>query len=351
MAAHIISGSSADETWRKATAILLDPELSLCQPSRDGDTLEILHVTLQVEDPSQRWVASRTPALNPAFALVEVLWIAAGRHDAALPNYWNPVLPRFCGQGEYYPGAYGYRLRHQLGIDQLDRVYRALSSSPDSRQCVLQIWDAPADLPNTDGTPASRDVPCNVMALPKIRQGRLEWLQLVRSNDLFLGLPHNIVQFTSLQEILSGWLGVKPGAYVQLSDSLHAYSRDIDAIRSSLVPVVSPTNTDTFALDRRTWDKILPDVMSRLEILTRENLTRAALQAVAFARDAPPAYDNSVLVAAADAARRRAWHDLSHDCIDRCTNPALECLWSRWRARCEGARARRPVVSGVPMVL
>ena len=120
------------------------------------------------------------------------------------------------------------------------------------------IWDATTDLPSNHGTPASDDIPCNVMAMPKIRHGRLEWMEVARSNDLFLGVPHNVVQFTSLQEILSGWLGLMPGAYVQLSDSLHAYERDVDAIRLSLEESTAPPNTDTFALDRLTWKTFCP---------------------------------------------------------------------------------------------
>jgi thymidylate synthase len=335
---HVISKHSADEAWREAAQLLLESDDAAPQSSRAGDTVELLHLVLHIEDPSQRWVTSRTPAINPAFALVEVFWIASGRQDAALPNYWNPALPRFCGTGDEYHGAYGYRLRQHFGIDQLDRVYSALASSPDSRQCVLQIWDSAVDLPHGDGTPASPDIPCNVLALPKIRRGKLEWMQIIRSNDLFLGMPHNIVQFSALQEMLSGWLGVSPGAYHQLSDSLHVYSKDLEAVRSSVQSLAGPRSTDSFALDRRTWDKVMPEAIARLESLTRENLSPSEFKTVAFGRAMPAAYDNSVLVAAADAARRRGWHDLAEDCMCRCTNPALVDLWSRWRLRCETMR-------------
>jgi thymidylate synthase len=330
---HTINGRTADEAWCEAAKLLVDSGEASQQSSRDGQTTELLHVLIQIDDPSQRWIASRVPALNPAFALVEVFWIAAGRQDAALPTYWNPALPQFCGEGTTHHGAYGYRLRRHFGVDQIDRVYRALASSPDSRQCVLQLWDSAIDLPHSDGTPVAQNVPCNVVAFPKVRRGKLEWLQVIRSNDLFLGVPHNIVQFTSLQEMISGWLGVKPGAYGQLSDSLHVYARDLDSVRSSLVKVEVPRSTDDFALDRCTWDKVIVDVIARLEALTKSALSTADFTAVAFANDAPRAYDNSVLIAAADSARRRAWDDLADECVARCTNPALVHLWSRWRTR------------------
>jgi hypothetical protein len=85
------------------------------------------------------------------------------------------------------------------------------------------------------------------------------------------------------------------------------------------------------------------NVMARLDALIRENLSRAEFKAVVFCHDAPPAYDNSVIIAAADAARRRGWSDLQEDCVAHCTNPTLVGLWSRWRVRCETARGAASV--------
>jgi len=329
---HSISGRTADEVWRAAAALAVKSELPI-QSSRVGDTLELLHLGLHIEDPSQRWVVSRTPPINPAFALIEVFWIVAGRKDAAFPTFWNRTLSRYCGTSTDLHGAYGDRLRKHFGVDQLDRVYRTLCNSPDSRQCVLQFWDPAVDLPNADGSPAAADIPCNVAAFPKIRNGKLEWMQVIRSNDIFRGMPYNFVQFTSIQEMLSGWLGVAPGGYHQLSDSLHVYASDFEAVRSGLNRVEAPPNTDSFALDRPTWDLVLPQAVERLEHLARHGLSRPEFEACAFRNDLPRAYENAILVAAADSARRRGWHDLGAESIDRCTNALLVQLWSRWRIR------------------
>jgi len=127
--------------------------------------------------------------LNPAFAIAEIVWIMNGRHDSEFLNRWNSRLPLFAGAGPRYDGAYGHRLRRHFGIDQIQRVCDALSTDRASRQAVLQIWDARTDLPAPDGTAASADVPCNVSSLLKVRGGRLQWTQIMRSNDVFLGLP------------------------------------------------------------------------------------------------------------------------------------------------------------------
>src|SRR6185369_819485 len=210
---HLIEGRTADEVWRAAAGRIGRREGTIEQPSRGGNTLELLHACLVVAEPAERWVLNRRPAMNPAFALAEVVWILSGRDDSGFLNFWNPILPRFAGRGPLYYGAYGQRLRHRFEVDQIRYAFDTLHNAPHSRQVVLQIWDAASDLPIKSGQPRSEDIPCNVCSLLKLREGRLEWVQVMRSNDLKLGWPHNVVQFTTLQEMMAGWLGVNVGSY------------------------------------------------------------------------------------------------------------------------------------------
>ena len=118
-------GQSADEAWCDvARAIRVGDGVSK-QASRNGPTREILHVGMSVRD--ARWVSSRNPPINVAFALAEVVWIMAGRNDSAFLNYINRGLPKDCGTGPTYHGAYGHRLRKRVSLDQLDRAYHASS--------------------------------------------------------------------------------------------------------------------------------------------------------------------------------------------------------------------------------
>ena len=104
---HLIEGGTADEVWREAAARILNRQGTLNQASRGGETVELLHSCLVVNRPSDRWVLNRHPAMNPAFALVEVIWILSGMDDSGFLNFWNPALPKFAGPGLLYYGAYG----------------------------------------------------------------------------------------------------------------------------------------------------------------------------------------------------------------------------------------------------
>jgi len=53
----------------------------------------------------------------------------------------------------------------------------------------------------------------------------------MRSNDAFIGLPHDVFTFTMLQEILSRQLGVEPGGYRHFVGSLHLYERHWEKAR------------------------------------------------------------------------------------------------------------------------
>jgi thymidylate synthase len=331
-AMHLFDATTADEVWLMAAAKFEEADGVRTQESRAGPTREILGAVFTVRNPRQRWVVSRQPAMNPAFALAEVVWIVSGRRDAAFLNYWNPKLPQFAGDAKLYHGAYGFRIRRHFGVDQLERAYQALLNNPDTRQVVLQIWDSSVDFPLPDGSSANPDIPCNVCSFAKIRDGRLEWTQIVRSNDLFLGIPHNFVQFTSLQEILAAWLGVELGSYTHISDCLHIYLRDQNDI-SGTIQGETQANTDTLRFTKAESDLLFAEMSARMDKMTSALLTHRGLGRLARPTDFPKELRNWLLVVAADCARRRRWINLSYDLMAECSNPALKQLWERWLAR------------------
>ena len=339
---HIFEGRTADEVWLKAASEFENSEVVHMQSSRAGQTKEFLGAAFTIHDPRQRWVSSREPSINPAFAIAEVVWIVSGRRDSAFLNYWNPKLPQFAGTGKNYHGAYGFRLRKHLGLDQLERAYQALSNNPDTRQVVLQIWDSTMDFPLPDGSPANQDIPCNICSFAKIRNGKLEWTQILRSNDLFLGVPHNFVQFTSLQEILAAWLGVDVGHYRHVADCLHVYVRDLDNVQKS-GEHIAEKNTDVLRFTKQESDVFFSEMSKRMDRMTNMFLTQLKLKHLTEVEHFPRELQNWLLVVAADCARRRKWIDLSYELMAQCSNPALQQLWERWLGRWSQARQEEMV--------
>lgn len=329
---HLIVGRTADEVWREAAQRISRGEGTLRQASREGDTLELLHTCFVVSEPTERFVVNRRPPMNPAFALAEVVWILSGRDDSGFLNYWNPVLPKFAGDGPLYYGAYGHRLRFRFGIDQIRCAFESLDARPDTRQVVLQIWDAASDLPIHAGDPRSPDIPCNVCSLLKVREGRLEWVQVMRSNDLKLGWPHNVVQFTTLQEMMAGWLGLELGSYIHFSDSLHVYVDQLDGLVESSSLAVE-LNVDRWDLPYPDTVEVIEDIGQRMDVIRSSAGDVKVIEQQGLHEYASRAATNTLTLICADAALRVQAAGLADELASRCTNPVLCQLWKRWRER------------------
>lgn len=313
---RVFEGGTADEVWRRAFA---DVPTWRVQPSRAGPTREALRATFVIADPRQRWVTSRTPPISPAFAIAEVAWILAGDDRLSYLLPWNADHAKYVGDAPEVHGSYGARLRRARGMDQVLGAAAALRANPESRQVVLQIYDPAIDLPSPDGKPRSQDVPCNVTALLKVRDGRLEWTQILRSNDLHMGVPYNFVQFTTLQEVVAGLVGVEVGAYAHYADSLHVYERDVRG--HGLPPSTEARNEDDLRLSADGFEAFVERFHACLE---RIGLAEADVDVKrALDIDLTPNWKNLALVCAAERTRRLGIVRLTNDYLDECGNEAL----------------------------
>ena len=336
--ASVYQGLSANEVWRQAAEDFRQSKGVRSVDSRCGQTLEIPQAVFAIDNPRQRWVSCRTPPINIAFALAEVIWIMTGRRDLKFLEYWNSLLPKYIGQGPELHGAYGYRLRKHYGIDQLKRACDALSNNPDSRQITLQIWDSEIDLPKANGVPSDADIPCNVTSMLKVREGRLEWTQTSRSNDLFLGVPYNIVQFTFLQEIMAGWLGLDCGSYVHFSDSLHTYHHDFRKVIASCDSPSVGQNTDTINLPEACFMEAFIELERRIVLMMDPSIGKHEVHELSMWEGAPIGYRNILLVLVAESLRRRGYGKLGEELMARrCNNSVYLQLWLRWYSRMSSA--------------
>lgn len=319
---------TADEAWLLAARAFIERAGTRAQESRDGPTVEIPQAVFVISDPRQRWAFSRFPPANIALALAEVVWIVTGRNDAEFLTRWSKTYAKFAGNARYLHGAYGDRLRKKQGLDQLERAYLALKHKPSSRQVVLQIWDAASDMPFANGTERDADVPCNVISMVKVRDNKLEWTQIIRSNDLHRGVPFNFVQFTTLQEILAGWLGILPGNFTQLSDSLHVYERELDLIARSQPVSQLPVNDDSLLISKDDCDAAFSLLGRRIDELSTTDSTESVEQMLQCTLPVP--LFNFLAVFCAEKARQMRDQDTAFSIIDKCSNPLLRQAWTRW---------------------
>ena len=65
----------------------------------------------------------------------------------------------------------------------------------------------------------------------ELRGGKLDCTGIMRSDDVWLGTPYDVVFFTELQKHIANELGVGYGKYTHFTVSLHAYGKDIGRVR------------------------------------------------------------------------------------------------------------------------
>ncbi len=327
---HNIQGETANEIWQKAFNTVSKTNII---ESRCGSTKELLHTTISINDPVQKWVTCKNPPLSIGYALAELIWILHGCDESKTINYWNPVLPQFAGDYEEYPGAYGKRIMYRYGFNQLERVYDTLKNHPESRQAVMMIWDPRTDLPQNNGAPNNHDIPCNICSMIKLREGKLEWTQVMRSNDLVLGLPYNIVQFTSIQEILASWLGVEVGTYNHISDSLHIYTNKESSVGNSISEYENP---DSLGIAKDDFDRVIGAIYDVMTHLSVTKVDSAELYHLSQEDTGYEAYNNILKMICTYSAYKEHFGDTKEEILKSCSNIVYKVLWTNWARRKQG---------------
>lgn len=159
--------------------------------------------------------------------IAEQIWFISGsrKPEDFLRTFTN-IWDDFTNPGDVVTVAYGYRWRKHFGRDQLGALVQLLEKDPSSRHGVIVTWD-----PATDGLGgvSKANVPCPYTFTVNIIGGRLNLHNMVRSNDMLLGFPHDVAGFALLQCILAQRLNVTPGVYSHSISNAHIYDIHYDA--------------------------------------------------------------------------------------------------------------------------
>jgi thymidylate synthase len=187
-------------------------------------------------------------ALDPVYASAELLWYLSRSDSGAGLLPYAPKYEMFLDEDGRAFGAYGHRiLTNAEGRDLLEEAVGLLRKSPETRQCVVQIW-RPTDL--CEAVRGGRkDLPCTLSWQFVVRDGALHMCTTMRSNDAWLGTPYDVYCFTCIQRLVAGTLGVAVGEYVHTVGSLHLYAKNARAAREAF----AVANDRGFVIDQHNW--------------------------------------------------------------------------------------------------
>jgi thymidylate synthase len=212
-----ISAATADDLLRAVLSRLLKLNTPIA-PSR-GPASELGGVMLRLRNPRAR--LSRTETKGKLFScLGELFWYLAKTNDLKFITYYLSHYEKESEDGRTVYGAYGPRLFAFKGSSPVASAIELLNRNPASRRAVIPLFEA------SDIVEKHKEVPCTCLMQFLVRDKRLHMLTYMRSNDAFLGLPHDIFAFTMLQEIVARSLAIELGSYKHVVGSLHLYDRD-----------------------------------------------------------------------------------------------------------------------------
>lgn len=219
-----IEAESLDELLRAVYPRLLEAD-KVIPPPRQGENRELGGVVLRLSNPRGR--LSRTMNRGRAFSGIgELAWYLAGSDETDFIARYIRAYRDYDVNGRI-PSAYGPRL-FGSGEGQIASLVSLLREHPSTRRAVAQIFD------REDLLGKSVEVPCTCSIQFMLRNGRLDALVYMRSNDAYIGLPHDVFAFTMIQELVASSLCAELGTYMHVVGSLHLYERDETSAQSFL---------------------------------------------------------------------------------------------------------------------
>lgn len=190
---------------------------------RAMSTKELEGVTLKILNPRTRILNENIRKESLPFAIGEWLWCLSGKNDLEIIQYYAPSYSKYSDDGTTLNGAYGPRIRKNI-----DKIINLLKKDSNTRRAVIPIYS------DKDVGLESNDIPCTLSLQFIIRDNKLDMFTTMRSNDIFLGLPYDVFNFTMWQEYIACMLNINIGTYTHNVNSIHFYEKDIDKIERAV---------------------------------------------------------------------------------------------------------------------
>ncbi len=208
---------NVDDAWKYWYTLLCND--NKCMESRDGDVVgEVINAVTVIQDPTRNIVSNDIRKLSMRYAIGEMLWYMSGQNKLKEIQKYSSGWDRMSDDGVHVNSNYGWCISRKYGFDQWEWCKEELIKNPNSRRAVIHIKE-----PSNED---SKDVNCTVCLQFFIRDKKLYMTTYMRSNDIWLGFPFDVFQFTNMQVLMSMELGLKLGTYTHMAGSLHLYKRD-----------------------------------------------------------------------------------------------------------------------------
>lgn len=220
----------------------------------------------------------------PKSAAAEVAWYVRGEQDATFIRQYAPLWDKFVEpigldevelrtlEGtvrrinqmpdqtfEGVRSAYGYRWRRHFGRDQLRLAVEALRKDPSDRRVYVSAWDPAEDGLGTQG---QKNVPCPTSFTFSVTGGELHSSLFLRSSDVFVGLPYDVMGHALLMDAVAHELRIRPGVMHVTLAHAHLYESHWELTAEALkqepvVPVMQLPGWSLSQIEREPNDYVV----------------------------------------------------------------------------------------------
>ena len=188
-----------------------------------GNTLELKNVQFTISDINENIIGIRN--ISAAYLFGEWLWYFSGKNNTKFISSFGSLWEKLSDDGVTNNSAYGYIMKYKFGFDQVEKIIELLTIDPNSRRAVINL-----NTPN-ENVIETKDEPCTIALDYYIRDNKLFCTGIMRSNDIWFGLPYDIAFFMELQKYIANRLRVEYGTYTHFVVSLHLYEKNLESIK------------------------------------------------------------------------------------------------------------------------
>lgn len=222
--------------------------------TRGTKTLEILHASFLIEDPTDIAIINPARKFKNSYAFAEWLWYLSCERSVAnigkLASTWN----RIADDNDQVESNYGCYLRTQWPW-----VLKELYDDPETRRATFvinQVHHKGANL---------LDYPCTHYAQFFIRDNKLHMSVNMRSNDAVYGFCNDVFTFALFHQLMLNDLNVRGrgyelGHYHHYAGSFHVYEHHYNMMND----IISNESTDATVERQRfvlkpdlTWNRVM----------------------------------------------------------------------------------------------
>lgn len=182
---------------------------------------EMNHVEKMVKETTGQvnyCLAEFTDRVDPNFVNPGKSWKVKDIYGNSMEEVWK----EFIHDGKF---AYTYSERYK---PQLNKLIEELRKNPESRQCILTMYDYHLDQNNWGG---GNRIPCSLIYQFMIREKALDCIYIMRSCDYLTHFPHDMYLTIRLMFYIADAVDVDYGYFTHFMGSLHAYEKDIKKLK------------------------------------------------------------------------------------------------------------------------